>query len=142
MKTIAIILGSLIATVVSAALPDLSVSTVRSATGQFVVRGPALSVIGTNANPALIELDPNILAVTCERIKQALLRELTLLDSWRGRIYVEVNSVLATNQAPIIVGKPYLDGWQYQMELPRWIEKPKLMRAVVQVLLLEYANRN
>ena len=28
------------------------------------------------------------------------------------------------------------------MELPRWIEKPKLVRGLVQVLLLEIANRN
>src|SRR5439155_10295094 len=80
--------------------------------------------------------------VTCERIKQALLRELALADLWRGRVYLEINSTLATNQAPIVFAKPYLDGWQYQVELAPSIERPKLVRGLVQVLLLEIANRN
>ncbi|PYM11038.1 MAG: hypothetical protein DME18_15125, partial [Verrucomicrobia bacterium] len=144
MKTIAMVLGSLIAFSASAA-DSSPVRTVRSSSSQFVVRGPTLSQVGTNSpssESALIELDPNILAISCERVKQALLRELTLLDLWRGRIYIEINAALSTNQAPLIVAKPYLDGWQYQMELPRWIETPKLLRGLVQVLLLEIANRN
>src|SRR2546428_3016444 len=120
MKSLAILLGSLIASAVLAALPDGGVRTVNSSSGQFVVRGPALAQLSTNsgvANSTLIELDPNILAVTCERIKQALLRELTLADLWRGRDYVEINSALSTNQAPLVFAKPYLNGWQHQGEL-------------------------
>src|SRR5207249_10564056 len=94
------------------------------------------------ADSPLIELDPNILAVTCERIKQALLGELTLADLWRGRVYVEINSALSTNQAPFVFAKPYLNGWQYQVELARSIEKPKLVSGLVRVLLMEIANRN
>ncbi|HEU0038660.1 MAG TPA: hypothetical protein VFR76_05245, partial [Verrucomicrobiae bacterium] len=145
MKTLAIILASLIASAVLAALPDGGVRTVGSRSGQFVVRGPAIAPLSNNsglADPTLIELDPNILAVTCERIKQALLRELTLADLWRGRVYVEINSVLSTNQAPLVFAKPYLNGWQYQVELARSIEKPKLVSGLVQVLLMEIANRN
>src|SRR5207302_5377602 len=101
-----------------------------------------LSTTSGAANSTLIELDPNVLAVTCERIKQALLRELTLADLWRGRVYVQINSALSTNQAPLVFAKPYLDGWQYQVELARSIEKPKLVSGLVQVLLMEIANRN
>src|SRR5204863_8829587 len=135
MKSLAILLGSLIASAVLAALPDGGVRTVSSSSGQFVVRGPAIAQPSTNsgsADPTLIELDPNILAVTCERIKQALLRELTLADVWRGRIYLQINSTLSTNQPPIIFAKPYLDGWQYQVELARSIQKPKLVSGLVQ----------
>jgi len=144
MKTLAIILGSLIASAVLAALPDGGVRTVNSSSGQFVVRGPAIAQLSTNsgfADSTLIELDPNIVAVTCERIKQALLRELTMADLWRGRVYVQINSTLSTNQAPLVFAKPYLNGWQYQVELARSIEKPKLVSGLVQVLLMEIANR-
>ena len=144
-KTIATILSSLMAFSAGAASPTGPVRTVSSSTGQFIVRGPSLPPVGTNspgAEAGLIELSPDILAISGERIKQALLRELTLGDLWRGRIHLEISPVLSTDQAPIIVAKPYTDGWQYQMELPRWIEKPKLVRGLVQVLLLEIANRN
>jgi len=144
MKTIAVMAGSLIAYSVFGAAPYELVRTVRSSTSQFIVRGPTFSQVQTNSSVAdstWLELDPNILAVSCERIKQALLRELTLPDLWRGRVYVEVSPALSTNQAPIIVAKPYLDGWQYRVELPRWIERPKLVRGLIQVLLLEIANR-
>src|SRR5207249_7185664 len=145
MKSLAILLGSLIASAVLAALHDGGVHTVSSSSGQFVVRGPAIAQLSTNsgfADSTLVELDPNVLAVTCERIKQALLRELTLADLWRGRVYLEINSALSTNQAPIVFAKPYLDGWQYQVELAPSIEKPKLVSSLVQVLLMEIANRN
>ena len=145
MKALALILGSLIAAAGSAAPPDGGVRTVNSSSGQFVVRGPALGQLSNNSgedDSTRIELEPNILAVTCERIKQALLRELALADLWRGRVYLEINSTLATNQAPIVFAKPYLDGWQYQVELAPSIERPKLVRGLVQVLLLEIANRN
>jgi len=145
MRTLGIILGSLIASTGLAALPGV-VRTVNSSSGQFVVRGPAamaqLSANSESAGSTLIELDPNILAVTCERIKQALLRELTMADVWRGRIYLQINSTLSTNQPPIIFAKPYLDGWQYQVELARSIEKTKLVSGLVQVLLMEIANRS
>ena len=119
--------------------------TVRSSSGQFIVGGRPHWRVSTNSPPdnsPLIELDPNILAVTCERIKHALLRELALPDLWRGRIYVEISPTLATNQAPILVAKPYLEGWQYQMAMPPGIEMPKLVRGLIQALLMEMANRN
>lgn len=109
------------------------------------MRGPTLLQASTNAvvnGAELIELDPNILAVSCERLKQALLRELTLPDLWRGRVYIEINPALATNQPPVIATKRFLDGWQYQIELPRRIDKTKLVRGLTQALLLEIANRN
>jgi hypothetical protein len=144
-KAIVIVAGLSVACGGLAAQPFAPMQTVRSGTGQFIVRAPAISTAETRSSRedrTLIEFDPNILAITCERIKQALLWELTMPDLWRGRIYIEVSSALATNQAPIIMAKPYLDGWQYQMELPRRIEKPKFVRGLIQVLLLEIANRN
>src|SRR5439155_802236 len=94
----------------------------RKLQGSSQERIPAGAQPSTNSgldDSPLIELDPNILAVTCERIKQALLRELTLADLWRGRVYVQINSALSSNQAPLVFAMPYLNGWQYQVELAR-----------------------
>src|SRR5439155_11943075 len=96
MKTIAVMASSLIAFSVFGAAPYELVRTVRSSTSQFIVRGPTFSQVQTNSSVAdstWLELDPNILAVSCERIKQALLRELTLPDLWRGRIRSEERRV-------------------------------------------------
>jgi len=145
MRIIASAVGFLVAFSLLAASPAEPVRTVRSSTSQFIVRGPPLSGVGNDGSPAvstLIELDPTILAISCERIKQALLRELTLPDLWRGRIYIEINSLLSTNRTPRIIAKAFVDGWHYQMEVPRRIEKPKLVRGLIQALLMEIANRN
>jgi hypothetical protein len=41
-----------------------------------------------------------------------------------------------------VAAKVFTDGWQYRLEVPRQIEKLKLVRGVIQVLLMEIANRN
>jgi len=145
MKTLAIISGCGIAFMALAAPSADSQRTVRSSSGQFVVAGSLLASWQANVsftNAPLVELDPNTLAVSCERIKQVLLREMGLLDLWRGRIYVGISSSMTSNQPPVIGAKLFADGWVYRLELPRQIERLKLVRGVVQVLLMEIANRN
>src|ERR1051326_729047 len=94
MKTFVISVGLLVGSAALAALPAGGVRTVNSSSGQFIVRGPAIAQLSTNSgigSSGLIQLDPYILAVTCERIKQALLREMTMADLWRGRVYVGIH---------------------------------------------------
>ena len=144
MNTGAIIPGLLIAFVTLADAPPSSVRTARSGTGQFIVRGPGASQFSSRALNAsnLLELDPDLLAITSEHIKQVLLQELSMPDFWRGRIYLEIKPSLGTNREPMVMAKRYTDGWQYQVELSPWMEKTKLVRGLVQVLLLEISNRN
>ena len=125
--------------------PDLQA--IRSTSGQFVVTGrgnlpPGLPATLSSANSDLVELNPATLAVTCERVKQALLRQLAAPDVWLGRIHLVINLTLTNNQPAVIGAKPYTDGWRYQVELPRQIASPKLVRGIIQVVLLEIANRN
>src|SRR2546426_5690894 len=131
MRILAIIVGPLIAFIASAAPPDRSSRVVHSSSRQFTVGGPVLAPSFTNSpatNSPLVELDAKILAVSCERIKQALLRELVMVDLWRGRIYVDINPLMIDNQPPIVAAKVFTDGWQYRLEVPRQIEKLKLVR--------------
>src|SRR5437660_545700 len=76
-KTIATILSSLMVFSAGAASPTGPVRTVSSSTGQFIVRGPSISPVGTNSQGAeagLIELSPDILAISGERIKRVVAR--------------------------------------------------------------------
>ena len=64
----------------------------RSRSGQFVVAQTQVTVAkettsaaGTEDEEQLVNLEPGTLVLTCERVRQALLRELQQPDAWLGR---------------------------------------------------------
>jgi hypothetical protein len=119
----------------------------RSFSGQFNVRAlpPDPSVKapkiprGTNEN--LIHLDPTLVTISCERIKQLVFRELAGGNNWRGKIFLGLAPAGGGGQPITILSEKFRDSWQYRMELPDLIERGRYVRAIVQVLLLEFANR-
>jgi hypothetical protein len=124
---------------------SLEKSTTRSSSGQFIVYGlRRASPLPRSLNNAtnLVRLEPTFLAVSCERIKQALLRELDATSAWRGKVYLILRPVKNVDDRVEVSSSRFSDGWTYRVELPDAIEAPKLVGAVVQVLLLEMANRN
>jgi hypothetical protein len=132
--------------VASAQLPPPDAASTRSVSGQFTVYGPRqasppdpVSELGTNAQ--FMRLEPALLAVSCERIKQELWRELGVNAPWRGRIELALHSAQSSNEAITVVSERFTDGWNYHVELPDTIERTRFVRLIVQVLLIEYANR-
>jgi hypothetical protein len=117
--------------------------TVRSTSGQFIVGVPSdfPASPSRSTNSAQTELSPHTLVVTCERIKGLLLRELGLADYWFYPIHVLVNPAMSHDEPPAIGVRLFSDGWQYQLQVPRWIDSQKLVRGILQVLFLELANR-
>jgi len=148
MKAIVTLGGLLFALPAFGAPADGAIRSVESSSRQFLVRGSVMpagvapAAPGGTNSPVQVDLEPNLLAISCERIKQALLRELGMGDLWRGRIQIAINPAMANNVPPVIGAKLYTDGWRYQVEVPQQIHKLKLVRGIVQVLLLEIANRN
>lgn len=140
-----------VGSVASARAADQVVS-VRSRSGQFLVGGMPAAVTelaAPSAPPAtagqrtnLVRLDPSLLAVSCERIKHVVLRELGASDQWRGKIRVTLKPGPPTETPITITASFFPDGWQYQVEVPAAVEGEKVVRALVQVLLLEMANRS
>ncbi|MHB8519691.1 MAG: hypothetical protein ACYDH9_02925 [Limisphaerales bacterium] len=135
-----------------AAPPSSAAATVHSRSGQFVVRGtltpPMIVGPGSvpfptrpNAETQVVTLDPDLLAVSAERIKHALLRELELPDTWRGTVYVDLWRAPGEDQPVRLTLLYHPNGWQYHLEIPDRIEKQKAIRAIVEVSLLEIANR-
>ncbi len=120
---------------------------IHSHSGQFIVHAqrqvarPSWMVSNLATNRAMLAMEPPLLAVSCERIKQSLYRELGLGPGWVSRVYVEVRRTALNEQNVTITSQRFKNGWQYQLELPDPVDRVRYVRAVVQVLLLEVANR-
>ncbi len=119
----------------------------RSFSGQFIVsivppkgqKSRMISNLETNAE--YIRLDPTLLPVSCERIKQDLARELGLNAPWSGKIFISLYNTGSADDPALITSAQFRNGWQYRVELPDIINRARYVRAIVQVLLLETANR-
>jgi len=127
-------------------LPPSDLVSMRSYSGQFIAYAarsarlpPALSSLATNQD--FVQLEPTLATVSCERIKQLLLRELNATAPWRGTIYLVLYPAGGASDTITITSESFKDGWQYRVEIPSLVERPRYVRAIVQVLLLELANR-
>jgi hypothetical protein len=127
-------------------LPDTS--STRSVSGQFIVAGDrqgsllaAAPAVAANTN--LVRLDPALLAVSAERIKQALGHELggDLAAPWRGKIFLTLHPARSLDEDVTILSEHFTDGWDYRVPLPDVLPRTRFLRAMTSVVLLEYANR-
>jgi hypothetical protein len=131
-----------------------SVQTVRSQSGQFVIRGlPQARGVEAKATSAKfrylppepdghsLRLDPAVLAVSCERVKQAILDLLGLHDQWKGRIAILVHPLRGDREPVWVTSTRFADGWNYTIEMPERMDRHKLLSLLTQVTLMEIANR-
>ena len=135
---VALLPGSLLAQ-----LPPRDVRSAQSRSGQFLITslssGPSLK-LGTN--PAFVRLEPSVLAISAERLRQQVWRQLDSTDRWRGKIFITIYQALSPQEPATITIERNKDGWQYGVLLPDVIERVRYVRAMTQVVLLELANRN
>ena len=124
-------------------------NSVRSASGQFIVTGPAPSspptfLPGGAANTNLVRLEPALLSVSAERIKQSLWHELGIAPDtpWQGKIFLALHPAQSPDENVAIVAQPFLGGWSYRVELPDVLPQARFLRVMTGVLLLELANRH
>ena len=121
----------------------------RSFSGQFIVAG-AQRISALAGSPAVttnadfVRLEPALLAVSAERIKQSLWRELDIGPNapWRGEIFLALHPAQSLDEEVTISGTPSADGWSYRVQLPDVLSRSRFIRALVSTLLLEFANRN
>ena len=121
----------------------------RSISGQFIIyASPQLSKLARSASVAtdtnFVRLEPALLAVSAERIKDSLWRRLEIKPGtpWRGQIYLVVHPARSLDEEINIISKRLAGGWDYRVELPDVLERIRFTRALTGVLLLELANRN
>jgi hypothetical protein len=120
-----------------------------SVSGQFIVAGAQqISALATSpavtTNTDFVRLEPALLAVSAERIKQSLWRELDIGPgaTERGKIFLALYPAQSLDEEVTITGMPSADGWNYQVELPDVLSRSRFTRALVSTLLLEFANRS
>jgi hypothetical protein len=118
-----------------------------SFSGQFVATGtPRISAlaivpaVATNAN--FVRLEPALLAVSAERLKESLWQELGINGPWHGKIFLALHPARSLNEDVTIVSARFAGGWNYRVALPDVLPRTRFLRAMVSVLLLEFANRN
>jgi hypothetical protein len=121
----------------------------RSISGQFIVNGTAqFSPLAGSpriaADTNLVWLEPALLAVSAERVKQLLWHRLEIRTDipWRGQIFFALHPARSTDEDVTIFSQHSANGWSYQVKLPDVLSRTRLARVMTGVLLLEFANRN
>jgi hypothetical protein len=126
------------------ALPDAA-TTRSSVSGQFIViganPGPPPAAV-TNAE--FVRLDPALLAVSAERVKKPLWRQLGIdpMMPWRGRIFLALHPAASPDEDVTIISTRFAGVWNYRVELPEVVSRMRLTRALTGAVLLELANRD
>jgi hypothetical protein len=119
-----------------------------STSGQFIVTGGhqasplgRLHVIAADTN--LVRLEPALLAVSAERLKESLRRQLGISPSasWSGQVFLALHPAQSPDEEVTIISTRFAGGWNYRVELPDIVSRTRLGRALTGVLLLEFANR-
>jgi hypothetical protein len=140
-----LIVLSAVATARAAVPSPANLDTVRRS-DQFVVYdtrkfGRSLAAYADSDNPELVQLEPETLLLSAERIREALARQLHAPATGGGKIHCYLYAPIRNNENIVLVSTLYTDGWQYRLQIPDDLERTKLARGLVQTLLLELANR-
>jgi hypothetical protein len=119
----------------------------RSHSGQFVIQalpdpGTPQELVELESNPNFIQLDPKLLPISCERIKQVVWRELGATAPWSGKIFFGLYPAKTADDPISFAADQFRDGWEYRLMIPNLLERSRYVRVLVQALLLEMANRN
>jgi hypothetical protein len=120
----------------------------RSVSGQFIVQGtPQSSTLARlpriAADTNLVCLEPALLVVSAERIKDSLWRTLEIKANtpWRGHVYFVLHPAQSPDEEVTVISQPFAGVWNYRVELPDVLPRLNFTRALASALLLEYANR-
>jgi hypothetical protein len=119
----------------------------RSNSGEFAIISaqqvsPLAGTLAVRTNLTLIHLEPALLAVSAEHIKDSIYQELGINDTaWRGQIFLALHPAHSLDEDVTIVSSRFNNAWMYRVELPDITSRARLVRALAAVVLLEYANR-
>lgn len=116
-----------------------------SQSGQFIIHGvgyelpkaaPGFRPVGGGQ---LVELRPELLAVTCERVRKVVNLRLGYSDRAGTKVHVFLHERRPAEGRLDIELLPYGDGWQMSLRAPASVEWPRLLRALVEIVLLDHA---
>jgi hypothetical protein len=146
MKRLAILAFALASLAVANAQTPPGTMVIGSVSGQFFVsaRTPAVSARSLQLATAsdMVTLQPALATVSCERIKQELLRELGMRDQWQGKIFVIIVPAESTADPVAVAPERFAGNWNCGIQLPDVIDRERFVEAVVRACLTEIGNRN
>ena len=149
LKNLFLLVGALLVTVTSSQGQLTSYDPVgaRSFSGQFVVHvDPAPAGFGRapdfSGEPDMLKLEASLLAISCERIKQALATELGDKSQPRGKIFISLHAARSADEEITFTTERFKDAWAYRLDVPNPVKRTRLIRAIIGALLQERANRN
>lgn len=146
----ALFAGLLLAAAAHADASYVGPQKVVSASGQFIVTyTPNHSwfyhrpQVDLSTNSSYLRLEPSLLAISAEHFKSALWRAIGLSPntSWSGKIFLALHPARSTNETVLIATDPFMQYWNYRLQLPDLIRRTRYSRALSAVILMEYANR-
>ncbi|MFO1476037.1 MAG: hypothetical protein U1F98_05230 [Verrucomicrobiota bacterium] len=119
----------------------------RSVSGQFIVfpskpaaRSRERDLLEHNTN--YIQLDPNLLAISCERIRQKLCDQLGASTAWKGKIFLNLRPASGPGDNITVLARHDIRGWTYRLDVPDILLRGRFVCGIVEVVLLEMANRS
>jgi hypothetical protein len=143
-KVIAIIAGALAVLNLAHAQGQPNATVIGSGSGQFLISargGISPHSLELAGEPNMLALEPPLLAVSCERIKAEVLRELNMADQWQGKIFVVLRPARTADDQIFVRPEKLGRNWHCGVDLPDAIDQNRLVEAVVRATLLEIANR-
>jgi hypothetical protein len=123
-------------------------SLARSVSGQFVISGSMqssplarLPFVATNAD--FVRLEPALLSMSAERVKQSLRQQLGVSADapWRSTIFLALHPAQSLDEEVVIVSQPSGKGCDYLVQLPDVLTQTRFLRALTGVVLLDVAGR-
>ena len=114
--------------------------TIHSQSRRFAIYSPRKVIVQGNIPEGALAVEPELLAITAERVREAIIAQIPALGGGGARIHLYLMDQLGDGTVGIVSTR-YNDGWNYRLAVPPVVEQTRLVRALVQVLLLEYAQR-
>lgn len=130
------------AQVVRPRLQALTGDTTISQSQRFIVHSRDAGFAATEIRAGQVSVEPELLAVTAERIHKALAAEIAGLDTRGGEIHLHLLNQGAPNTSIPVQATLFRNGWEYRIGIPPIVEEKRLVKGLVTVILAEFANRN
>jgi hypothetical protein len=88
-----------------------------------------------------LQLNADVLAFSCDNVKKAVLAELGATDGWHDRVSIFLHRARSLDEL-ITVGLPASGpDWLYFLDVPDTVDYNRLCSTLVNIVLLEVANR-
>ncbi len=146
MKTLTALCLLLLAVIVHGQNLPTASTTAASASGQFQVFAPhpytgRLGAPSAFTDTNIIRLEPTLLAVSAERVRSILWRELKITGPWQQKVFFILRPARSTADPVTVRTVISMEGWACRVELPDHLSRQQLIRTLAEAVLLEYANR-